>query len=87
MDPYLDGSFPKDLLVEKKNSLEHTIQSLQIEKNNLKELVEKKTISPEQILELQDFSHKILEGLDLVSCDFQAKRKILLLDFCTLRIE
>jgi len=77
LDLYLEGGFSKDLLVEKKARLEHTIQSLQIEKSNLNEIADKRTITPEQIQDIQDFSRKIVEEMDIVSCNFKAKRQII----------
>jgi hypothetical protein len=77
LDLYLEGDFSKDLLIEKKARLEHTIQSLQLERENLKEIANTRTITPEQVQSIQDFSRKIIEELDIMSCDFQAKKKII----------
>jgi len=86
LDLYLEGSFPRDLLIEKKERLEQTIHSLENERSNLQGIIETKALTPEQIHDIQDFSRKITEGIDLVSCDFEAKRKLIdLLDvqvFC-----
>jgi site-specific DNA recombinase len=77
LDLYLEGDFPKELLVEKKRRLEETIRSLESEKIDLKDFVEKKSLTPEQYEDIQEFSRKILEGINLVSCDFETKRQII----------
>jgi site-specific DNA recombinase len=77
LDLYLEGGFPKDMLVEKKARLEQTIHSLENEKQNLNGFIEEKTVTPEQIQDIQEFSRMVVEGIDLASCDFEAKRHIL----------
>ena len=77
LDLYLEGDFPKELLVEKKQRLEETIRSLENEKLDLKDFVEKKSLTPEQYEDIQEFSRKILEGINLVACDFETKRQII----------
>jgi len=77
LDLYLEGGFPKELLVEKKTRLEQTIRSLDSEKVNLHDFLEKKTLTLEQYQEIEEFSRKILEGINLLSCDFKARRKII----------
>jgi site-specific DNA recombinase len=77
LDLYLGGEFPKEMLVEKKTRLEETIRSLENEKLDLIDFVEKKSLSPEQYEDIQEFSRKILEGINLISCEFETKRRII----------
>jgi site-specific DNA recombinase len=77
LDLYLEGDFPKELLVEKKRRLEETIRSLESEKLDLKDFIEKKSLTPEQFQDIQEFSRRILEGINLLSCDFETRRKII----------
>ncbi len=77
LDLYLEGGFPKDMLVEKKARLEQTIRSLENEKQNLIDFIEKKTVTAEQIQDIQEFSKMVIEGIDIASCDFEAKRRII----------
>jgi len=77
LDLYLDGDFPKDMLVERKTRLEDTIRSLEKEKLDLEDFVEKKSLTPEQYQDIQEFSRKVLEGINLVSCEFETKRQII----------
>jgi site-specific DNA recombinase len=42
LDLYLEGGFPMDMLVEKKARLEQTVHSLETEKQNLNDFMEKK---------------------------------------------
>ena len=54
----------------------------------LKDFVEKKSLTPEQYEDIQEFSRRIIEGIHLVSCDFDTRWQIIeLLDIqvvCTL---
>ena len=77
LDLYLEGDFPKELLVEKKARLEVTIRSLESEKLDLQDLIERKTLTPEQYHDIQEYSKKILKGIDLVTCDFETRRRII----------
>jgi len=77
LDLYLEGNFPKELLVDKKSRLEETIKSLEKEKLDLTHFVEKKSLTPDQYQDIQEFSRIVLEGIDLVSCDFESKRQII----------
>ena len=77
LDLYLDGGFPKEMLVEKKARLEQTIRALENEKQSLSDFIQQKTVTPEQIHDIQEFSKMVTEGMDLVSCDFEAKRRII----------
>ncbi len=77
LDLYLGGDFPKELLVDKKARLEQTIRSLESEKLDLHDFLEKKTLTPEQCQDIEEFSRKILEGINLLSCDFKTKRQII----------
>ena len=77
LDLYLGGDFPKELLVEKKQRLEETIRSLESEKLDLQDFIEKKSLTPEQYGDIQEFSRKIIEGINLVSCDFETRRQII----------
>ena len=64
------------MLVEKKTRLEETIRSLESERLSLQDFIEKKSLTPEQYQDIQEFSKQILEGINLVSCDFETKRQI-----------
>ncbi len=77
LDLYLEGGFPKEMLVEKKARLEQTIHSLEAEKQNLSEFIERKTVTAEQVQHIQEFSKMVMDGLDLASCDFEAKKRII----------
>lgn len=77
LDLYLEGDFPKDLLLEKKTRLEDTIRVLNKEKQDLREFVDKISLTPEQFRDIQEFSRKVLEGINLASCDFDAKKRII----------
>lgn len=77
LDLYLGGDFPKEMLVERKSRLEDTIRSLENEKIDLIQSAESRTLTPEQHQDIQEFSKKVLEGINLLSCDFETKRQII----------
>jgi hypothetical protein len=55
------------MLVEKKSRLEQIIQSLKNEKQNLKDFIEQKTMTPKQIQDIQEYSRMAIEGIDKAS--------------------
>jgi hypothetical protein len=77
LDLYLEGDFPKELLVEKKRRLEETIRALESEKLDLKDFIEKRSLTPEEYEDIQEFSRKISEGINLVSCDFETRKQVI----------
>ena len=77
LDLYLEGDFPKELLVEKKTRLEETTQSLEREKLDLRDFFEKKSLTPEQFQDIQEFSRRIIEGINLVSSNFETRKQII----------
>ena len=40
-------------------------------------LVEKKSLTSEQYEHIREFSRKIVEGINLVSCDFETRRQMI----------
>jgi hypothetical protein len=76
LDLYIAGEFDRDLLIDKKNRLENTIQALEREKVELEKLLNKNVITPEEELGLIEFARKVSEGIDDADYDFQARRQI-----------
>lgn len=82
LDLYLSGEFAKDVLMDRKQRLEQTIESLEEEKESLLANL-RQTITNEQLDELEIFAQHVAEGFDEANEDFECRRKIL--DFLNLK--
>ncbi len=89
LDLYLSGEFDKSMLVDRKDRLEKTIESLEKEYSLFAETIEVKTITEEQKLGIQEFAADVALGLDVADEDFATKRRLVeLLDVAvTLTVE
>ena len=75
LDAYLSGKFDMDLLLDRKQRLEETLQSLRTERESL--VVElSQTLTHDQITELVDFAKAIQQGLEEAGDDFKTRRQI-----------
>ncbi|MCX6032102.1 MAG: recombinase family protein [Chloroflexi bacterium] len=77
LDLYLTGEFAKDALTERKRRLETTGDALQRERNGLQAHVARQTLTPADILSLQDFARGVTQRLDEAHGDLAAHRRIL----------
>jgi site-specific DNA recombinase len=75
LDLYLDGSFPKEVLTERKVRLEDLLFSLGKEHNDLIAHIKRVTITDDQLGYIEAFCAKIRTGLE--NADFNAKRQII----------
>ncbi len=75
LDLYLSDDFPKDMLVERKERLESTLQSLETERISLISKLEN-IISDSDVEELQDFASQIAKGIEKADKDFEMRRSI-----------
>jgi site-specific DNA recombinase len=76
LDLYLDGNFPKELLVERRQRLQETIDSLANERVNLTSHLESSAYSPEQLQAMKEYTHEIAAGLDEAEEDFDSRKHI-----------
>ena len=76
LDLYLDGNFPKELLVERRQRLQDTIDSLANERVNLAGMLESSAYSPEQLHAMKEYTKEIAAGLDEAEEDFDARKHI-----------
>jgi site-specific DNA recombinase len=83
LDLYLSGEFHRDMLIDKKNELEKTIQQLEGERAGLLARLEAQNISEEQEQILIEFAGRIAKGLDKADANFKIRRGIIE----TLRVE
>ena len=77
LDLYLAGDFPKEVLTERKTTLETTIAALEKERADLLMTLESQALSDEQIATIVDFAGKVASGLEEAEKDFEAKRRII----------
>jgi hypothetical protein len=76
LDLYLSGDFPKENLIDHKNRLERTIQSLEEEKKKLTAQINK-GLTREQEQMVKDFAVRLGKGLSRAEDHFQARRQII----------
>ena len=84
LDLYLGGEFSKELLTERKSRLEATISALDHERSGLLAHIAARDLTPEEVMELQEFAANVAAGLAQADEeDYQVRRKIIE----TLRVE
>ena len=76
LDLYLDGNFPKEALIERRQRLQDTIDSLANERVNLAGRLESSAYSPEQLQALKEYTSQIASGLDEAEEDFDSRKYI-----------
>ena len=77
LDLYLEGSFTKELLLERRKRLETTIAALETEYSNITSNLQIQHITPEQIAGIKEFTAEVAKGLKLAEGDFQTRRRII----------
>jgi hypothetical protein len=77
LDLYLSGDFPREMLTERKNRLEMTIEALEREQVTLVASLEQRTITDEQIESVERFIAKAAECVARAEDDFEAQRHVL----------
>ena len=77
LDLYLDGDFPKEMLLDRKKRLEATIEGLKEEQTAMLEQLDARILNQEQIESIQQFAAEIAEGLEAAEEDFDAQRRII----------
>ena len=89
LDLYITGDFPKDILVDRKQRLEDTLEALDQERKELSFRLETQKLTEKQIQRIQEFSEVVAEGLGRAEGNFEARRQIIeLLDVrVTLTVE
>ena len=76
LDLYLDGNFPKELLVERRQRLQDTIDSLANERINLASHLESSAYSPEQLQAMKEYTSQIAAGLDEAEEDIDSRKHV-----------
>jgi site-specific DNA recombinase len=77
LDLYLEGSFPKEALIERKNRLESTIEALEQEHSAMVAQLQARILSQDQIQGIQQFAAEIAEGLEVADSQFEARRRLI----------
>jgi site-specific DNA recombinase len=76
LDLYLDGSFSRDMLVDKKQSLESEIESLEAECDDVKGQLKEQSLTDGQVRDIKEFANKVADGLGVADADFKHRRQI-----------
>lgn len=77
LDLYIAGDFPREMLVERKETLEKAVANLEDEQALLTARLEAALLSDEQIETLAAIMEEVGEGLDLATADFEKRRWII----------
>lgn len=77
LDLYLSGDFPKEMLAERKNRLETTIEALERESCSLVVQLEQRQFTQQQIKDLVQFTAEVAQGLEVAKDNFTARRRII----------
>lgn len=79
LDLYLLEDFPKEVLLDRRQRLESTIEALEKERSNLRIHLEAQTLTAEQIQTIQEFAERMGKGLIAADADenFQSRRRII----------
>ena len=77
LDLYLDGSFPRDILLERKLRIETTVVQLEQEHALLSARLEEESLTSDQIMDLEAFAAEVAEGIESAETNFQTRRWII----------
>ncbi len=79
LDLYLSSEFSKEVLIDRRQRLESTIEALDKERNNLLAHLEARTLTVDQIQSIQDFAVKLQRGFAAADTDdqFETRRQIM----------
>jgi ribosomal protein S15P/S13E len=89
LDLYLSGDFPREMLVERKEKLQSTIDALERERAELAAQLKAQTLTDEQVQIVTEFAEKVRGGLEVAERDLEKRRRLIdLLDVrATLAVE
>lgn len=89
LDLYLAGDFPREILTERKERLQATIDSLEREQADLAAQLEAQILTDEQVQTITEFAERAKGGLEVAERDFEKRRHLIeLLDVrATLAVE
>jgi site-specific DNA recombinase len=76
LELYLAGEFDKALLDEQRSRLEGTVHTLEREQKSLQDMLTMKTISDEQLRDVQQYAEEVSHGLGIVDADFDTKTRV-----------
>lgn len=77
LDLYISGDFPRATLDERKAKLTQTIEGLRQERDGLVARLQDRTLTGEQLADLQAFAAQVAEGLAERDDDFDFRRFVI----------
>ena len=75
LDLYLGGDFAKEMLVERKQRLEKTLDGLREEQTRLAALLKEQEFSESRIMSILEFAQAVRDGIEEADEDFEARRR------------
>jgi len=77
LDLYISGDFPREMLTERKQRLEETINGLERERETLAARLEVQALTDEQLVGVTEFAQEVAQGLEKADSDFDARRRVI----------
>lgn len=77
LDLYVAGDVPKEMLIDRKTSLETAIEALEKERASLSATLKAQKLTQDQIQSLQGFAREVADGLEVANQDFATRRRII----------
>lgn len=77
LDLYLAGDFPKEMLTERKERLQTTIDALERERVELTAQLEAQTLTDEQVQTITGFAERVRGGLVTADQEFEKRRQLI----------
>jgi site-specific DNA recombinase len=77
LDLYLSGDFSKDVLLDRKNRLEMTIEGLENKYKELQNHLEANILTPKQTQTIHEFAERVRAGLEKAEDNFETRRKVI----------
>jgi len=77
LELYLSGDFDKEMLLERKHTLETTLAGLERERTELEAHLSAHSLTQEQVQQLQDVARRVAKGLEAADDDFQTRLAII----------
>jgi len=77
LELHLGGEFPREILVERKEQLEHTIAALERSREEVTKQIDEQTITDDQMQGMERFASEVRSGLKKAEKDFQKRRHLI----------
>ena len=77
LDLYLEGDLLREMLIERTERLQSTIDALERERGDFLAQLEAQTLTDEQIESILEFTQEMRQGLEAAELDFEKRRQLI----------